>query len=132
MEGQQNYTCNVDEAAAVNDISSTDTGIFFTADIRPDNHGSETEHVDFPDTSHNPPNNDIVSIERNADTGIILYPDRVFGKATPRDSGRNTVGINIRELRKSRRRTIVCTLLGLCLILLVSIPVIVIIFLARS
>ena len=114
------------------DTSSTDTGIFFTTDVRPDNHGSETEGVDFQDTSHYPPNNDIVSLERNTDTGIILYPDRVFGKATPRDSGRNTVGINIRELRKSRRRTIVCTLLGLCLILLVSIPVIVIIIMARS
>ena len=90
-----------------------------------DNRLVGTERVDFTIMPHG----NTGTLEEKA--GKQNSPDFFyFGQV--RDSGRNTVGINIKELRQSRRRTIVCTMLGLGLILLVSVPVIVIIILAKS
>ena len=85
----------------------------------------DTDRVDFVINT----NNGAGSMEENAD--IRASPDSLyFGQV--RGSGRNTIGTNINGLRQSRRRTIVCTMLGLFLIILVSAPVIVILFLVKS
>lgn len=118
----------IDTEAAVGDNPST-SGIFLDVlDARETGMNSRPfgkELVDFTISPHN----NIASLEENKDKRAspgLFY----FGQV--RDSGKNTFGINIKELRQSRRRTIICTMLGLGLILLVSAPVIVIIILAKS